>query len=207
MPGISGATRIAARDAGPVELADRLQPLARVAACAARSPATPSRPSSAPTGSPPIVRAARDLQHQVQVPQQQRRLRQHRARVRGVPHRLPDPAHEPVAPLDPLVRVGVRPHRDVLALPRRPRQLRPQHLGNVDLDDDLPLEVPPRVDVEVLVRGAGEAVVADDAVRDEVARPRGDVVQRASPCRAARSDDARRASDLSAMPCDGRACA
>ena len=118
-----------------------------------------------------------DLLHQVEVAQQQRRLRQHRARVRRVAQRLPDAAHELVAPLDPLVRVGVRPHRDVLALPRRPRQLDPQHLGRVDLDDDLLLEVAAGVEVEVGVGRAGEAVVADHAVGDEVAGAGGDVVQ------------------------------
>ena len=95
----------------------------------------------------------------------------------AVAQRLPDPAHQLVAALDPLVRVGVRPQRDVLALPRRPRQLGAQHLGHVDLDDDLLLEVAAGVEVEVLVGGAGEAVVADDAVGDEVAGAGRDVVQ------------------------------
>ena len=61
--------------------------------------------------------------------------------LRGVEHRLPDPAHQPVATLHPLVGVGVRPQRDVLAAPRRPAQLGPQQLGHVDLDHDLALEV------------------------------------------------------------------
>jgi hypothetical protein len=59
-----------------------------------------------------------------------------------------------------LIRVGVRAHRDVLALPRRPRQLDAQHLRSVDLDDDLALEVAAGVEVEVGVRWAGEAVKA-----------------------------------------------
>ena len=74
-------------------------------------------------------------------------------------------------------------------LPRRPRQLGPQHLGHVDLDDDLPLEVAPGVEVEVLVGRASEAVVAHDPVGDEVARAGRDVVELHAPCRAARSDD------------------
>jgi hypothetical protein len=65
----------------------------------------------------------------------------------------------------------------VLALPRWPRQLGPQHLGHVHLHHDFPLEVAPGVHVEVLVSGAGEAVVAHDPVRDEVAGAGGDVVE------------------------------
>ncbi len=119
----------------------------------------------------------RDLPKEVEVAQDERRLREDRAGVACVAQRLPDPAHELVAALDPLVRVRVRPHRDVLALPRRPRQLAPQHLGRVDLDDDLLLEVAPRVQAEVDVGRAGEAVVAHDAVGDEVAGAGGDVVE------------------------------
>jgi hypothetical protein len=48
----------------------------------------------------------------------------------------------------------------VLALPRRPLQLRAQHLGHVDLDDDLALEVATGVEVEVGVRRAREAIKA-----------------------------------------------
>src|SRR3712207_8001221 len=44
--------------------------------------------------------------------------------------------------------ICVRAHGHRLALPRRPRQLGPQHLGNVDLDHDLPLEVLARVEVQ-----------------------------------------------------------
>ena len=77
-----------------------------------------------------------------------------------VAQRLPDPGHQLVAPLDPLVRVGVGAQRDVLALPRRPRQLGAQHLRHVDLDDDLALEVAAGVEVEVGVGGASEAVCA-----------------------------------------------
>jgi len=85
--------------------------------------------------------------------------------------------HELVARLDPLVRVGVRPHRDVLALPRRARELGANDLRRVDLDDDLALEVAAGVEVQVGVGRAGEAVVADDAVGDEVAGARRDVIE------------------------------
>src|SRR3954447_14978876 len=149
----------AGRDPGPIELADGLQPCPRVGRVRLARP-----PRLLVDGGHRHVRAdlrnGGDLLHQVEVAQQQRRLRQHRARVRRVAQRLPDPAHELVAPLDPLVRVGVGPHRDVLALPGRLRQLDPQHLGRIDLDDDLLLEVAARVEVQVGVGWAGEAVLA-----------------------------------------------
>ena len=78
--------------------------------------------------------------------------------IREVAHRLPDPWHQPVARLDPLIRVRVRPERDVLAAPARLAELGPDQLGHVDLDDDLALEVAARVQVEVGVRWAREAV-------------------------------------------------
>ena len=157
MPGISGAIRM------PVGMPARLS--SATASSRARgfgvcgSVARQAFSSSVGTDRHALTSAtSRDLLQQVQIAQQQRRLGQDRARVARVAQRLPDPAHQLVAPLDPLVRVGVRAQRDVLALPRRPRQLRPQHLRHVDLDDDLALEVPPGVEAEVLVRRAGEAV-------------------------------------------------
>ena len=63
----------------------------------------------------------------------------------------------------------------MLTLPGRPRQLGPQHFRHVDLDDDLPLEVLAGVEVEVGVCGAGEAIVADDPIGDEVPGTGGDV--------------------------------
>ena len=106
------------------------------------------------------VGALRDLLHQVDVAEKQRRLGQNGAGIREVAHRLPDPAHELVAALDPLVRVGVRAQRDVLALPRRPPELDAQELRHVDLDDDLPLEVLAGVEIQVGMGGASEAVCA-----------------------------------------------
>ena len=98
------------------------------------------------------------LAEQVEIAKQERRLGQHRARVGEVAHRLPDAAGEPIAALDPLVRVRVGAERDVIALPRRPPQLGAQHLGHVDLDHDLAIEVVAGVQVEVGVGGASEAV-------------------------------------------------
>ena len=148
------------RDAGRVERLDRLEARARAAACGARV-ARQAPSSRVGTERFAVTLGHRgDLLQQREVAQQQRGLRQHGARRRRVAQRGPDPRHEPVAALGPLVGVGVRPHRHVLVRPRRARQLGPQHLGHVDLDDDLLLEVPPRVHVEVRVGRTGEAVHA-----------------------------------------------
>ena len=66
----------------------------------------------------------------------------------------------------------------MLALPRRPRQLRAQHLRRVDLHHDLALEVAARVEAQIRVGGAGKAVVADHSVGDEIAGAGGYVVHR-----------------------------
>ena len=166
----------AAGDALTVQLGDRLDPLARMRRVRLARPPGPlverrNREIRGEAGN--LV----DLLHEVDVAEQQRRLREHRRRRARVAHRLPDARHQLVAPLDPLVRIGVGPERDVLALPRRPHQLRARDLGDVHLDDDLLLEVPVRVEVEVGVGGAGEAVVAHNAVGDEVTAARGDVEQ------------------------------
>ena len=50
------------------------------------------------------------------------------------------------------------PERHRLVGPRRPAQLPGQHVGDVDLDNDLAVEVVARVQIEVGVRVAGEAV-------------------------------------------------
>ena len=176
MPGISGAMRTPRRDAGAVELGDRLQPRARARRVRlARAPGLLVERRDREVGAD--VGALVDLAEQVEVAEHERRLGEDRARVGEVAHRLPDAGHELVAALDPLVRIGVGPHRDVLALPRRPGELRAHDFGRVDLDDDLALEVAPGVEVEIGVGGAGEAVVAHHAVRDEVAGAGGDVVE------------------------------
>jgi hypothetical protein len=170
-----GRDQHAGRDPRAVELGHGLKPRAWVRRVGLARP-----PRLLVDGGDRQVRAEignlRDLLHQVEIAQQQRRLGQHRAWVRRVAHRLPDAAHELVAPLDPLVRIGVRAQRDVLVVPRLPRQFDPQDLRDVDLDNDLALEVAPGVEVEVRVGWAGKAVVADDSVGDEVARAGRDVV-------------------------------
>ena len=65
----------------------------------------------------PLMPGINDSPEQVEIAQHERRLGEDRAWVRRVAHHLPDAAHELVAALDPLVRVGVGAERDVLALP------------------------------------------------------------------------------------------
>src|SRR5437762_3343086 len=74
--------------------------------------------------------------------------------------------------------VGIQRRLSSPTASSRARGFGAQHLGDVDLDDDLLLEVAPRVHAEVLVRGPCEAVVAHDAVGDVVAGAGRDVVER-----------------------------
>ena len=174
MPGISGAIRT------PVGMPARLSSATasiRLRGCGVCG-SLARQAFSSRVGIERFAAKLRDLLEQLDVAQQQRRLGQHRAGRARVAHRLPDARHQLVASLDPLVRIGVGAERDVLALPRRAHQLRPGDLRRVDLDDDLALEVPAGVEVEIGVGGASEAVVADDAVGDEVPGAGGDVVER-----------------------------
>ena len=153
MPGHQRGDQHAGGDPGAVELGHRLDALARVRRV---------RLAGAPRllverGDREVGGEARDLLEQLEVAQQQRRLGEHRAGRARVAHGLPDAGQQLVALLDPLVGIGVGAQRHVLVLPARPEQLRPRELGRVDLDDDLALEVPAGVEVEVGVGGAGEA--------------------------------------------------
>src|SRR6185437_13765721 len=59
-----------------------------------------------------------------------------RSRWRGADESLDAGAREAVAALRRLVRIGRRPDRNRLVLPRRPGKLSPQHVGDVRLDAD-----------------------------------------------------------------------
>ena len=179
----------ARRDARPVQLRHRLDPLARVRRVRLALAPRASRRASGSRGSPRTPATAASSCIRSMSRSSSGDFVSTRARRSRVAQRLPDPRHQPVAALDPLIRIGVGPERNVLALPRRPHQLRPQHLRHVDLDDDLRLEVTAGVEVEVGVGGAGEAVVAHDAVGDEVAGARGDVVERHVACPSGSIDD------------------
>ena len=87
-------------------------------------------------------------------------------------------ARDPELGLERLVAIGDAAEDDELALPLLLVEGLAQQLGGVLLDDDLPLEVGPGAEREVLVGGPGVAVVADDAVGDEVAGAGGDVEHR-----------------------------
>jgi hypothetical protein len=97
---------------------------------------------------------------QRQVAGQQGALGEHRERRGAAGQRVDDAGHEPVAALGALVRVGVGAHRHVLVAPLGRAQLAGEHLGRVDLDDDLAVEILPGVQVQVGVAVAGEAVGA-----------------------------------------------
>ena len=145
------------------------------AGCAARSRARPSRRASAPTAHAHL-RALGDLQPQVLVAQQGRGLGEDRARV-------PEVAHPP-----PRCRAsacsGPRPTRTGRSsCPSRCAW--PPHDGRASsarsTSGTLTLTMissrsTARVEFQVLVRRAPEAVVADNPVGDEVARAGRDVV-------------------------------
>ena len=86
-----------------------------------------------------------------------------------------DARHELVTPLGALIGIGVRPECDVLVRPGRPRELPAQYVDEVRLDHDLAVEVLAGIHLQPFVGPPGEAVVADDAVGDEVARACRDV--------------------------------
>jgi len=82
----------------------------------------------------------RRLLQQVEVAQDERRLREDRERVARVDQRADDAAGQPVLALAPLVRVGVGAHGDGLALPPLRRELGPHPFDGVDLHHDVALE-------------------------------------------------------------------
>ena len=147
-----------ARQPGLPDRADRGRAAPAASGCRAPRPAAAPRPRSPARRRSRPEPCAATSREQRQVTAQQRALGQDGQRRAAVRERLDDPGHEPVPALDPLVRVGVGAERDVLTRPRRPRELGPQHVDDVRLDDDLRLEVPAGVQVQVLVRRPGEAV-------------------------------------------------
>src|SRR5204863_94760 len=80
------------------------------------------------------LREARSLCKDVEVTDDHRAARDDRERVVRVTQRLEARARELVAALGRLVRISRGAERDELALPRRPRQLAAQHVGDVHLD-------------------------------------------------------------------------
>ena len=80
--------------------------------------------------------AARGLGEQLCVTDDQRPTGDDRERLRGIAQHLDARPRQPVAPLGRLVRVGGSTDRDRAAVPRTPRELRAQLLGDVHLDAD-----------------------------------------------------------------------
>ncbi len=69
-------------------------------------------------------------------------------------------ARQAVARLEGLIAIGHAAEDDLLALPLRAVERLAQQLRGSLLDDDLPVEVGPRAEAEVLVRGSGVAIGA-----------------------------------------------
>jgi hypothetical protein len=106
------------------------------------------------------LRTPRGVHQQVDVAQDHRRLGEDRERVSVLREHLDQPSGQPVVALGRLVGVGVGAHRNRLAGPGGIGQLAFQPLDGVHLDHDPALEVLPRVQPQVLVRGPREAVGA-----------------------------------------------
>ena len=125
---------------------------------------------------------------QRQIPPEQSALGEDAERRAALGQRGDDTRHQPVTPLRTLIRVGVGAQGYRMPPPARPCQLLSEHLGDVHLHDDLAVEVFPRVELEVPMGGAGEAIgtcmtaapvgIDRPAERHGVARTR-DVVERA----------------------------
>ena len=106
------------------------------------------------------VYVGRGILQQGKVAAQQRALREDREGRARFGEGRHDPGHELVAALGALIRIGVGAEHHRLVVPAAAAQLFLEHLGDIHLDDDLGVEVPARVKLEVLVRAARETVCA-----------------------------------------------
>ena len=104
------------------------------------------------------IDGCRRLAQQRKIAPQQRPLGEDRERRARLGQRRDDARHQLVAAFGALVRVGVGAEHDGVPHPGAAAKLLLEHVGDVDLDDDLRVEVAPRVEFEVLVRSPGEAV-------------------------------------------------
>ena len=100
------------------------------------------------------------LREHVQVARRQVVLGHDAHRVPEVQEDLKAAAGQPKPPLRGLIGIRDAGHAHHLGLPGRCRQRFPQQLRRVPLDQDLPLEVQPRGEPQLLVRGTGVAVDA-----------------------------------------------
>jgi hypothetical protein len=89
-------------------------------------------------------------------------------------------------------------------------QLPPQHLWRIHLHHDLPLEVPPGIEIQVGVAGSSETVVGNHTVGYKIASSSSDVVQRQIDAKRFDRDDTKGGVILEcfsfdlALPRDGR---
>jgi hypothetical protein len=103
---------------------------------------------------------ARQRREQIQVALHAAALGDQREGVARIAHHLDQPARQKQLALHGLVAVGGRADVDRRRAVPRPRQLGAQHLGDVALGDDAGLEVQPRRQAQVAVRGPGVAIDA-----------------------------------------------
>src|SRR5437763_811523 len=118
------------------------------------------------------------LGQQIHVALDQRRLGDDADRIAIVPAHFQAAARQLVARLERLVAIRHAAEGDQFAFPGATLEGLAQEPRRFGLDGDLPLEVGTGAEAEVLVRGAGVAVVAHDAVGDEIARSGSDVEHR-----------------------------
>ena len=119
-----------------------------------------------------------ELGQQIDVARDEVVLGDHAHRIARFHQHLEAAARDAELPLDRLIGIGDAAEHHHLRLPALLRQLLAQELGRVLLDQDAGLEVEAGGEAEVLVGGAGVAVVADHTVGDEVLGPGGDVAHR-----------------------------
>ena len=110
--------------------------------CRARGPGAASSTSASET---PIDTgtSAGGVDEQRQVPPGRGALGQDRERRARVGERVDDPGHQPIAAFGTLVGIGVGAQGHRFPRPGRSPQFAGEHLGDVDLDDDLAVEVAP----------------------------------------------------------------
>jgi hypothetical protein len=158
-------------DAGVDELRERPQPLGRRRRRRLRAPPhveIDGRNRERHRHRHPSSRFGED----VQVADDHRPARDDRERRLRLRQHLEARARQAVAAFRRLVRVGGRADRDVLALPGRPGELGPQHVGDVDLDADRPAVALVERPVGAVLEGADVAErAAVDAAHVRVQRP------------------------------------
>src|SRR5262249_31539741 len=112
------------------------------------------------------------------------------------------PSRQPINRLERLIAVGHSGEDERVPLPGPPGELAPKQIRRVHFRHDLSLEVGPGSPVEVLVRGTGVAIVANNAVGDEVSCAGRDVDERDSHAERLDGNDPQPSVILDRLPLD-----